>query len=48
MGDLKWFKKENAPEGSTDRCTDGCKVERECLYSASWALWPRIAGRPKE
>ncbi|MCX2472701.1 Gfo/Idh/MocA family oxidoreductase [Pedobacter sp. MC2016-05] len=34
MGDLKWFKKENAPEGSTARCTDGCAVERECPYSA--------------
>ncbi|TDH28670.1 Gfo/Idh/MocA family oxidoreductase [Segetibacter sp. 3557_3] len=34
MGDLKWFRKENAPEGSTNRCTDGCKVERECPYSA--------------
>jgi len=34
MGDLKWFRKENAPQGSTARCTDGCKVERECPYSA--------------
>jgi predicted dehydrogenase len=34
MGDLKWFKRENAPPGSTNRCTDGCKVERECPYSA--------------
>lgn len=34
MGDLKWFKKENAPEGSTARCTDGCKVEETCPYSA--------------
>lgn len=34
MGNLKWFKKENAPEGSTNRCTDGCKVERTCPYSA--------------
>jgi hypothetical protein len=34
MGDLKWFKSANAPEGSTARCTDGCKVERECPYSA--------------
>ncbi|MFT2010539.1 Gfo/Idh/MocA family protein [Pontibacter sp. 13R65] len=34
MGDLKWFRRENAPEGSTARCTDGCKVERECPYSA--------------
>mgnify|MGYP003574947891 CR=1 FL=1 len=34
MGDLTWFKAENAPAGSTNRCTDGCKVERECPYSA--------------
>jgi len=34
MGDLKWFKRENAPEGSTARCTEGCKVERQCPYSA--------------
>jgi predicted dehydrogenase len=34
MADLKWFRKENAPEGSTDRCTEGCKVERSCPYSA--------------
>jgi hypothetical protein len=34
MGDLKWFRIENAPTGSTARCTDGCKVERECPYSA--------------
>jgi hypothetical protein len=34
MGDLKWFKQSNAPEGSTARCTDGCKVERACPYSA--------------
>jgi predicted dehydrogenase len=31
-GDLKWFKKENAPEGSTSRCTDGCSIERNCPY----------------
>jgi predicted dehydrogenase len=34
FGDLKWFKKENAPAGSTDRCTDGCKIETDCPYSA--------------
>lgn len=33
-GSLKWFRTENAPEGSTLRCTDGCSVERECPYSA--------------
>jgi predicted dehydrogenase len=34
FGALSFFRKENAPEGSTPRCTDGCKVERECPYSA--------------
>lgn len=34
FGTLKWFRSENAPEGSTLRCTDGCRVERECPYSA--------------
>lgn len=34
MGDLKWFRKENAPQGSTARCTDGCAIERSCPYSA--------------
>lgn len=34
FGDLKWFTKEHAPEGSTERCGDGCRVEAECPYSA--------------
>lgn len=34
FGDLKWFKKENAPEGSTDRCMNGCDIESTCPYSA--------------
>lgn len=34
FGDLKWFRKENAPEGSTGRCADGCNIESECPYSA--------------
>jgi predicted dehydrogenase len=33
-GDLKWFKKENAPKGATARCTDGCPAEASCPYSA--------------
>jgi len=33
-GNLKWFKAENAPAGSTERCVEGCKVERECPFSA--------------
>jgi hypothetical protein len=34
MGDLKWFRKENAPSGSTDRCMNGCAIESSCPYSA--------------
>ncbi|MEW6196660.1 MAG: Gfo/Idh/MocA family oxidoreductase [Bacteroidota bacterium] len=34
MGNLKWFRKENAPEGSTERCMDGCAIESTCPYSA--------------
>ncbi|MFD2114534.1 Gfo/Idh/MocA family protein [Paenibacillus yanchengensis] len=33
-GSLKHFRIEKAPEGSTERCLDGCAVERECPYSA--------------
>jgi predicted dehydrogenase len=41
-GSLTYFKKENAPEGSTYRCLDGCKVEKECPYSATkWYLHER-------
>ncbi len=34
FGNLSWFTNVNAPEGSTERCTDGCKVEASCPYSA--------------
>jgi predicted dehydrogenase len=34
FGSLKHFTEENAPEGSTARCTGGCKVERQCIFSA--------------
>jgi predicted dehydrogenase len=34
FGSLTWFRPENAPEGSTARCTDGCAVESTCPYSA--------------
>lgn len=34
FGSLKWFRAENAPPGSTQRCTDGCAVEASCPYSA--------------
>lgn len=34
FGNLSWFTNANAPEGSTERCTDGCAVEGSCPYSA--------------
>jgi predicted dehydrogenase len=34
FGNLTYFRPENAPAGSTDRCTDGCAVEHECPFSA--------------
>lgn len=34
FGSLKWFREENAPQGSTARCTDGCAAEASCPYSA--------------
>lgn len=33
-GSLLHFRPENAPEGSADRCIDGCEVEKECAFSA--------------
>ena len=34
FGALTYFKRENAPEGSTDRCYDGCPHIDTCPYSA--------------
>lgn len=34
FGSLMHFRKENAPAGSTDRCTSGCAAETTCPYSA--------------
>lgn len=34
FGSLTHFKESNAPVGSTERCTDGCRVEHQCPYSA--------------
>lgn len=33
-GKLHFFNKENAPNGSAMRCTDGCKIKKECPYDA--------------
>ncbi len=44
VGELSFFKAENAPEGSADRCVD-CKLKDECPYSAKriyidmWKAW---------
>jgi len=34
FGNLRWFKEENAPVGSTNRCSDGCAIENTCPFSA--------------
>jgi predicted dehydrogenase len=34
FGSLMHFRRKNAPVGSTERCTDGCSVEKQCPYSA--------------
>jgi len=34
FGELKYYKKENAPEGATTRCTDGCPHAQTCKFSA--------------
>ncbi len=44
MGRLSWFRAENAPSGSTARCTDGCAVEPICPYSAVRFYAVRNAG----
>lgn len=33
FGSLRWFRAENAPEGSAARCLD-CRIESECPFSA--------------
>ncbi len=46
FGSLKHFTKENAPEGSTDRCIN-CSIEEDCPYSAlKLYLNPQLTGWP--
>jgi len=46
FGSLNYFRQENAPEGSPDRCLDGCPVEKSCpfyapaQYNGDWTDWP--------
>lgn len=34
VGDVRYFKKECAPEGATKMCMGGCKVKKDCPYDA--------------
>lgn len=34
FGSLTYYRKENAPAGAPERCTDGCPHEHECPFSA--------------
>ncbi len=34
VGGIHLFKKERAPEGSTDYCLGGCKIKDECIFDA--------------
>ncbi len=40
FGSLKWFRQENAPTGSAERCVD-CQVEKKCPFSAVDLYWRR-------
>lgn len=46
VGDLTWFKPENAPEGSAERCLD-CKYIDSCPYSAKRIYIERLRRNPK-
>lgn len=53
FGSLDWFTRENAPDGSTARCTDGCPHEAKCPYSAlkiyhRQRSWTYVFDLPKE
>lgn len=45
FGGLHHFRRENAPVGSTERCADGCAVERRCPYSAVRIYRERFGGQ---
>ena len=34
VGSIKYFRKENAPEGATPYCMGGCKAKKHCPYDA--------------
>lgn len=46
FGGLTHFRPENAPPGATERCSDGCAVERSCPYSAQRIYLERFGAAP--
>ena len=46
FGSLRYFRPENAPEGSAERCVE-CTLERECPYSAVKHYVDKIIARGK-
>lgn len=40
FGSLNYFRKENAPAGAPERCTDGCPAELTCPYLATKVYVP--------
>ena len=40
FGSLKWFRKENAPKNSSERCVN-CIMEKDCPFSAVDLYWRR-------
>ncbi len=49
VGDIAYFKRENSPEGSSDRCVD-CKYADTCPYSAKkiYVEWWKSQGKPED
>lgn len=47
FGGLHHFRTANAPVGSTERCLDGCAVERACPYSARRIYLERFGGEAR-
>ncbi|MBQ9408477.1 MAG: Gfo/Idh/MocA family oxidoreductase, partial [Clostridia bacterium] len=45
QGTISWFKRENAPEGSAERCTE-CKYMETCPFSAKRLYIDRMKNRP--
>ncbi|MBP5198606.1 MAG: Gfo/Idh/MocA family oxidoreductase, partial [Lachnospiraceae bacterium] len=47
FGELTYFKEENAPQGSTERCLN-CPVSDKCRFDVRTAYLPRRGGWPTE